>query len=630
MVRDNSYPSMCGLLGIMLCFGWPGAFSQPIERLVIGQDRTYGFGFVPSPAPLSCELEESWTRAYLDYRYGRLSQAYTLLDSVLLALQVCEEEVNVSHRARVILAKARLQERQLRYADAMKLIIESISVLKGSQYPAVLAETYLIKSLTHEASAQGTEAKVALAKARELIWDYEIDQAVSTYYVRASSVERFYGSTPLARSYADSALHYAQLHQRLEDEADALYLQVAVQDKQEINPSIAKLYRVREIYNTIGSTDGEAWIMLNIGRIFYENGKFEAALAAYDTAMQRALQAQAEGFDIPVLVPSVYQRKANAYRSLGQLDTAFTLLQRSKDLELEYAYDNRTSEVLRLEQAFERKQALEKLNAQKLILQAEQRRKRQLTLAVSGLALSAIALGIIIALLIRARKEILAQVKRQELLHDELQHRVKNNFQILISFLEIQAEQAMSTDVSAAFDEMAQRIHNLAAIHAQLYNLNEDAHVALLPYLKFIGDKCITMAPDSEKTICSISGDDVTLPPKQLSALGIIINELMTNSLKHNAAAIRSNFRIDISVESTSHADHLLIQYEDSGTGAAIQPVPPEKRLKESKLGMYLINMMVNQLAGTLSYPPDKTTGFAIAISIPINPTVTSFENSSR
>jgi PAS domain S-box-containing protein len=189
---------------------------------------------------------------------------------------------------------------------------------------------------------------------------------------------------------------------------------------------------------------------------------------------------------------------------------------------------------------------------------------------------------------ITARKEA---EEGRALLLSELNHRVKNDFQIVSGLLEMQARRAEDPAVRAELDKAQRRVAGIARAHSNLYADDGRAVVDMDAYL---GGICADLAeglfPD-EGTVM-----EWRIAPKRLSrdravAVGLIVNELVTNSVKHAFSGGRPG-RVEVVFEAAG--EHLVLTVADDGPGL------PAGYARAKGLGRSLIQAFAGQAGGRL------------------------------
>jgi PAS domain S-box-containing protein len=205
-----------------------------------------------------------------------------------------------------------------------------------------------------------------------------------------------------------------------------------------------------------------------------------------------------------------------------------------------------------------------------------------------------------------------ASLKERELLLQEIHHRVKNNLQVIASLISMQIRKLTDAASREALDECRARVQAIALIHEQLYRSHDFSSVPFSAYARNLAANIFQtagLAPDSIKLKLKV--ESVLMPVDKAIPCGLILNELLTNALKH---AFPSDRRGSVSVEllSTMEGGISLIVADD-GVGIA-----EDFSIERSRsLGMQLVATLVEQLGGQLSI--SRIGGTAFGITIPAN-----------
>jgi two-component sensor histidine kinase/HAMP domain-containing protein len=166
----------------------------------------------------------------------------------------------------------------------------------------------------------------------------------------------------------------------------------------------------------------------------------------------------------------------------------------------------------------------------------------------------------------KAERELKASLKEKEVLLKEIHHRVKNNLQMVQSLLNLQRSKTDSDQFKQAIDDSQGRIRSMALIHEILYRSNDFTHLNLNFYFEGIvqGVYAIYQKPDIPiRRVFEV--DALELDLDKSIACGLIVNELVTNSLKHAFGAAQSG-KIVISL-TQEREDEALLQVKDNGSG---------------------------------------------------------------
>ena len=190
-----------------------------------------------------------------------------------------------------------------------------------------------------------------------------------------------------------------------------------------------------------------------------------------------------------------------------------------------------------------------------------------------------------------------------ELLLREIHHRVKNNLEIVSSLLELQSSQIDDPSVQAAMLSSQNRVHSMGIIHQKLYQGEHLASIEMRDYFINLSDNILDSFNADGKIKVECNMPELILDVDTAISIGLITNELLTNSLKY-AFEGRNTGKIKISLndENTCLPDrqaegYLLLKIEDDGVGKQADSTP-----KGTGFGTQLINLLTRQLDGKLTY----------------------------
>lgn len=201
--------------------------------------------------------------------------------------------------------------------------------------------------------------------------------------------------------------------------------------------------------------------------------------------------------------------------------------------------------------------------------------------------------------------------REKETLLKEIHHRVKNNLQIISSLVRLQARNENNEEVKAILDVTLSRILSIANVHELLYKSNELASIDFNGYSNTLLQSLIDSMVSEQIIDYEITTERIKLPLEIAIPLGLILNELLTNSIKHGFVGRKSG-QINIAL-SQSDAEYIL-QVSDNGVGI------PAKKLDGStdSLGLLLIESLTEQLNGSLERITDET-GTSYMIQFPVS-----------
>jgi len=207
----------------------------------------------------------------------------------------------------------------------------------------------------------------------------------------------------------------------------------------------------------------------------------------------------------------------------------------------------------------------------------------------------------------RAEEHLKASLKEKEVLLREIHHRVKNNLQVISSLLRLQSRTIKDDAICRVFKESQDRVKTMAIIHEKLYQSTDLAGVDFAGYIRDLTANLYRSYGVSQETISlRIQAQNVFLGINMAIPCGLIINELVSNCLKH---AFPGGERGEIYIDLSSDHDQIILTVGDNG-GAF--PKGLDFRNTES-LGLQLVLSLIEQLEGAIELHSDGKTEFRIA-----------------
>jgi len=209
-----------------------------------------------------------------------------------------------------------------------------------------------------------------------------------------------------------------------------------------------------------------------------------------------------------------------------------------------------------------------------------------------------------------AELKLQESLQEKEVLLQEIHHRVKNNLQVVTSLLDLQSLQIKDQQTLEVFRESQNRIKSMALVHETLYRSQDLARVNFGEYIRSLTKYLFrTYGVKPDELNLELEVEQVTLHIDTAITCGLIINELVSNALKHG---FPENRRGSIRVAVYSEFEqHLTLIVSDTGVGLS-----QNFDFKSSKsLGMQLVCVLVNQLEGTVKLDGSVGTEFKISFS---------------
>jgi len=211
--------------------------------------------------------------------------------------------------------------------------------------------------------------------------------------------------------------------------------------------------------------------------------------------------------------------------------------------------------------------------------------------------------------------QIQASLQEKDILLREIHHRVKNNLQIVSSLLSLQADKTKDVSARSLFRESMARVRAMALIHENLYRSPHLSHIDVAEYFhRLCKDLQNTYAVQPDRVAIDVRAADARLSMETAVTCGLILNEIVSNALKHGfpegrRGAIHIEFSAeDGGTESGSPSRPYRLVVADDGVG--MPPGFEEPRF--GSLGLRLIRSLAGQLGGTLAVENDGGAKFTL------------------
>jgi PAS domain S-box-containing protein len=217
------------------------------------------------------------------------------------------------------------------------------------------------------------------------------------------------------------------------------------------------------------------------------------------------------------------------------------------------------------------------------------------------------AYGIDITVRMLYEKNMRASIIEKETLLREIHHRVKNNMQIIVRMLRMRARRTETEEVKEILEESQERIQAMALVHEALYKADNLSKIDLAPYIKKLTNN-LSRSHNIHKIIdIKLNINKISLGPDQAIAIGIILCELVINSLKYAFPNKRAGEILITVKQNLEKMVELIIQ--DNGTG--IENIPAA--ISANTLGLTLVNAIsTNELNGTMEIINEQGARFVI------------------
>ncbi len=209
---------------------------------------------------------------------------------------------------------------------------------------------------------------------------------------------------------------------------------------------------------------------------------------------------------------------------------------------------------------------------------------------------------------VRARtSDLEAALEAKTTLLHEVDHRVKNNLMMIGSLLRLQSRALPDPSLRATLENMLQRVDALASVHRRLYQSDDIEHFDLGAFAKTLVTELIG-ASGRRDIVLTTDIDTVEIPASKASAIGLILNEIITNALKHAYSNDRSGL-LDLQVHCNEGAACIAVHDDGPGFDATIH--------HSDSIGRLLVERLSRQAKATTVWSGD-TGGTHVCIRFPL------------
>lgn len=494
-----------------------------------------------------------------------------------------------------------LDKQDLSPAKILKISFEFANLAEVQKSYSLLCKTYLLIALTYEKAENYELTDKYLNVTFEIYKKHHLEDIYSTYCIRKSSYCRFVNELDSSLKYAEKAKIYAEKYHNNIDLNDAYLLLGNYYSINKNYPKALEYNLIRLNFKRKNKSEIDGFYQFNnISRIFLKMKKYQEALSYSDSAyMQYEKLVPIDKYTLPELRYKIYD-------AVGNRDSAYHYFKHYHDDLLALQKEEEKTKTKELEEQYQndKKEAV------------IQNKNRQM-ISVGSL------LGVIIfgaVLLVRKNRQINRQNKiinnqvidlsktleQKQILLSELQHRVKNNLQHVISILEIQKESVDFNNIDELIRGNQNRIHSMALLHKKL-NVSDNVNdVDLKRYVTELSELVKDSYDNHKKQINLIVKCQVeSISIEKALPIGLIITELVSNSMKH-AFRKRSIGIIHIEITKDEITGQSKLYYSDNGDGFDFN------KTSEKGLGQEIIKGLIDQLGGKTETKRDN--GFELNV----------------
>jgi two-component sensor histidine kinase len=378
--------------------------------------------------------------------------------------------------------------------------------------------------------------------------------------------------------------------------------QVYLEYKKDYHKALDYLFKAVE-FNKKNYPPGLSFNYGNISSAYMKLNDYPQALL-YAHKMEES----ARGLNWPERLVNAYRQLHTTFKATGRTDSALHYYVLADKLDDSLNNVAKNTEVVALQTKYET--AKKEAQIEQLKTASSAQSKRIMYLAI-GLILLAGLTGCMIWLYRRVtkqRRQIAAQSKNLEMMMKELHHRVKNNLQIVSSLLSLQTYKVQDEGTVSVLRESQQRVQAMSFIHQRLYKKEELTAVNMKEYLTDLAESLLSSYGfDRNSFDLQIRIDHEMMDIDKALPIGLIINEMITNSLKY---AYRDIGHPSLLISLTEDANNLTFVIKDNGIGINEEAW----KQKSNSFGKQLIGALCKQMRAKQTLVVNEGTEFTIMI----------------
>lgn len=344
---------------------------------------------------------------------------------------------------------------------------------------------------------------------------------------------------------------------------------------------------------------------LSIGKMQNLQGKYVSAIES----LKKCIAVATNEFGDTYYLSQAYEALGKAYagnHDYQEAYHAFAKYDALKSLFFTVEADQRTA-LLRTEFDVAGKEGT--IQIQETQLKKQQTRQTLITIIASLLFLLLLLAYKAIQNNVKKNKLLRKQNGEKEFLLREIHHRVKNNLEIVSSLLALQSAQIKDPYILEVMEASRHRVHSMGMIHQKLYMGKNLATIEMKDYFLNLADYSINVFGAEKLIELDVDMDSLELDVDVAIPIGLIVNELLTNSLKYAFPGQRKG-KIRISLKETDQI--LRLEVNDNGVGKI-----PGTKINGTGFGTQLIALLTQQLDGKMNLEQSLGTSVSIQFQLP-------------
>jgi len=380
----------------------------------------------------------------------------------------------------------------------------------------------------------------------------------------------------------------------------------------ELTKSLTYLLENLVILEENGYQDGVIASLSEISRVYLIKGEIAKAKTYGEKAIILAkIQEDPERISITARSLSAVYQKENNWQKAFEMETLhFEMRDRIKSIEIETSLVKQTAKY----ELDKKQQEIELLSVKNEVQELKLKRNKTSIVLVSGGLLFALILAfisyrgykkklIINRLLEHQKEDITRKNEDKKNMLKEIHHRVKNNLQVVNSLLRMQSSKSSDKEVINAFKETQGRVFSMAKLHEKMYQSGDLKRLNAKTHITMLVEEIVKNYTIEKEIVLNLEIEEIFIDAQTMLPLSMIINEVITNSLKYafigrvkGTIFVKLNSSIDITNQLYIADDGIGYKKEESSIG----------------LGTKLIQSFTRQLNGTIEKVSNNGTAFKL------------------
>jgi two-component system, sensor histidine kinase PdtaS len=552
-------------------------------------------------------LEKEFERSLQLLNSFRVDSAKTVLNQLAAELSK-HNNLDTEFGMNVRLKQAEAWENDHNDQKAIKQLLDLVTLSEAKGYWGIYAEANISLARLYEKLELPDKCITRLRMAQKAINKHKLNSIHPRFFIRLASYYRvFKGQLDSAKLYAMQAVKTVPKDKLSIHEGTAYLLLALIEFHSSPEIALRYYHKAGKVFKELSDDTGYSFVLLGQSQIHMSQGRLKQALLYNDSTMMAAGRARELGNEQYYVEVEPLRVRAAIFRAMNNLDSSWYYINKAYDIEVDAIRTANNEKIIEVEARYNDELKSQKLVQQEKRLILETQRKNLIILGlVVTLVFSAFVLYLYTQLrasyritkqqateIAQANDNLKISLKQQSVLQREVHHRVTNNLQTLISLLEIQAEKLTDKKAAQSLETLCNRIWSMAIVHEMLYRDHNLDAIEVQSYVEKLCGYLSDISGRGNRIIYTIEMKGYHFNLQTLTPIGLIINELCTNSIKH-AVAPSETLRLFIGLETKK--DGYLLTFTDNGSGFS-QEVTDDTG---EGLGIYLIKSMVRQLDGDL------------------------------